>query len=205
MTRMKTSYRILPFILFASAAIAQDAVPLPEAQKAARKLSESAGVLPDAPFTTEPDLEKPQGIKRGDTGMLILPDRKLTAHSLTAASQTLTPIGQLWANQVSLAKDGKVFARDQLRIVKVSEGEKRADVQLYLLGAARNEAGALELVVFGKGKEPLLRVPLTRSKGTGQELPLALSVRKNGEHTGSISVNVLGEYGAELAVMREAL
>ncbi|MDQ3625436.1 MAG: hypothetical protein M3463_23660 [Verrucomicrobiota bacterium] len=201
---MKTSLRLFCIALSASAAVAQEPVPLKEAQNAARKLTDSLGVLRDLPMATEPDLEKPQAIKAGGAGVLILPDRKLTAESLSGASQTSTPIGQLWTHQVSLAKDGKAVARDQLRVVSVTEKEKRADVQLYLLGAAKNDAGALELVVFGKAKEPLLRVPLVQRRGGSQELPLALSVRKNEEGSGFLSVNILGEYTVELGVVREA-
>jgi hypothetical protein len=191
--------------LITAVSFAQDVVPLDEAQRGARKVTDSLGALSDAPFATDVDVTKPQAIKAGKVGLLIIPDKKLTPETLGAVSESITPIGQLWMLNISLGKNGEPAPNDKIRFLNVSDGDRTLQVQLYFVGAAKNTDGKLDLVVFAKDKEPLLRVPLAKaSASASQELPIEISGRKDDDNTGTLSLHVLGQYIADLTVKRPA-
>lgn len=202
-THMKNMITLAALAAFTPALFAQDAINLEEAQKAARKLSSSASGITDAPFTVEADLEKPQGIKAEGVGLIVLPDRKLTVELLAAANSAITPLGQLWTLKLAVASNGKPAAADKLRHLTITDGEKDREVSLYFLGATKTDAGALELVVYAKDKEPLLRVPIKKRVAGKQEFPIEVSGVKNDDHTGTLSLRIFGEYDAQLLLMRE--
>ena len=183
--------------------LAQDAIELGEAQKAARRLSESASKITDAPFTVETDLEKPQGIKAEGVGLLVLPDRKLSAELLAAANSAITPLGQLWMLKLVVATDGKPAATEKIRHFTIAAEDKEREVSLYFLGATKTEARGLELVVYAKDKEPLLRVPMKKRVAGKQEFPIEVSGVKNDDNSGTLSLRLFGEYDAQLLLMHE--
>jgi hypothetical protein len=193
--------------LITASALAQEVVPLDEAQRGARKVTDTLGTPSDAPFATDVDVSKPQAIRAGDgkVGLLIIPDKKLTLESLGSVGESVTPLGQLWTLNVSLGKNGEPVPNDKLRFLTVVDGDKDRQVQLYFVGAAKNSEGKLDLVVFAKDKEPVVRVPLAKSATTTtQELPIELSGRKDDDRTGTLSLRVLGQYAADLTVKRPA-
>jgi len=191
--------------LIAAVSLAQEVVPLDEAQRGARKVTDTLGKPSDAPFTTEVDITKPQAIRAGKVGLLIIPDKTLTLETLGRASDSITPIGQLWTLNVSLGKNGEPAPNDKIRFLTVSDGEKDLEVQLYFVGATKNAEGKLELVVFAKDKEPLIRVPLAKAETTStQNLPIEISGRKDDDNTGTLSLKVLGHFAADLTVKRPA-
>jgi hypothetical protein len=148
---------------------------------------------------------KPQAIKAGKVGLLVIPDKKLTLETLGSAGDSVTPVGQLWMLNVSLGKNGEAAPNDKIRFLSVADGDRDLQVQLYFVGAAKNASGQLDLVVFAKDKEPFLRVPLTKAAAaTSQELPIEISGRKDDDHTGTLSLHVLGQYVADLTVKRPA-
>ena len=200
---MKNLITLAALAAFTPALLAQDAIPLEEAQKAAHKLAASASGISDAPFTVEADLEKPQGIKAEGVGLIVLPDRKLTAELLAAANSAITPLGQLWTLKLAVATDGKAAAADKLRHLTISDGEKDREVSLYFLGATKTDARGLELVVYGKEKEPVLRVPIKKRVAGKQEFPIEVSGVKNDDNSGTLSLRLFGEYDAQLLLMRE--
>jgi hypothetical protein len=58
---------------------AQEPVPLEDAQKAARMVTEIA--VSDPPFKMEPDVDQSSAIKADKGGLLIVPDKQLTAET----------------------------------------------------------------------------------------------------------------------------
>src|SRR5207302_687933 len=98
----------------------------------------------------------------------------------------------LWCLNASLATNGHAIARDQLRLVKIGEEGKSREVQLYYLGAAKNDAGELQLVIFAKDKmQPVLRVALKKITGNSSSSPLEIEGRKQSEDTGLLTIRVL--------------
>ncbi len=199
---MKSTICLALLLALGSLAQAQEAIPLEEAQKAARKLIATIGTASDLPFTMEADVERPAGLKGGEAGVIVLPDKSLNAAAVAAAGKTFVPVGQLWSLKVTLASGGRGFSSDKLRLVSVGDGERTREVQFFLLGVVKNEQGALELAVFGKGAEPLYRVALQKAGSGSQNLPLELTGTKTGEESARLTLSVLGQYTADLDLVK---
>lgn len=196
------SLALLVVLAATTAASAQERIPEKEAQRAAHKLVSALGQPTDAPYTADVDPDQANGFKGGSVGLMALPDRKLTVHGMEHAAKELLPVGQLWMLSASLADRGQAIARDQVRTVKITDGDSTKEVELYYLGAAKNDAGELELVIFAKDKEqPFLRAPLKKTgSGTSSAL-IELEGRKQDETTGVLTIRLLGEYSTEVKVM----
>lgn len=192
-------------LLIATSAFAQEIqqVPAEQAGKIARKVTAALGSPTDAPFAVDPDVEKPAGIKAsGDTGLLALPDKKLKPETLAAAGKEVTPLGHLWMRNIALAVSGSAPDSAKLRTVGVSDGEKEVKVDVYYLGIAKGDAGALDLGIYGKGKEALAKVPLVKTDAAASPTPIALDGHKEGENTGVLVITVFGSYKADVTVTK---
>jgi hypothetical protein len=185
-------------------AMAQEAVPLEEAQKIAQKLAATPTASGDQPFTVEVNAEQPVALRGGDAGLIILPDKHLTADSFANAGKAVTPVAQLWTYRVTLANGGKSLENSQVRVVTIGEGDQRKDTQFFLIGVVKNEQGVAELVIFGKGREPVLHVPLTKSSAGSQDFPIALSGRQTGDDSATLTLNLPGQFTADLGVVKAA-
>ncbi len=204
MKRPIPSLALVALLAATISAPAQERIEPQEAQRIAHKLNDAIGHPSDAPFTTDVDPDKANGFKASGLGLMALPDRKLSADALGNAGKELLPIGQLWTMSATVATDGKAVATDHLRLVKIGDEGKTRELQLYYLGAAKNDAGELQLVIFAKDKtQPVLRVPLTKSSSTSSSSPIELEGRKRDDESGLLTVRLLGEYAAEVTVMKQ--
>jgi len=183
-------------------AFGQESVPLEEAQKGAQLLSGAAGRLSDAPVAVDGNLDKPFAVKGGGVGLLVIPDKALTAEKLSSAGTTITPIGQLWMKDVSVAVNGRAPSKDNVRAYVVRAGDNDLNVQLYLVGVVKNAAGQAEVVVYGKGKEPLIHTALEKSASGSKEMPIELTGKKNDENTGTLTLLLPGNYQAEIVLVK---
>lgn len=193
---------VLTALAIARLASAQETTSLEEAQKAARKVNAALPTLTGAPLTIEADLDKPHLVKADGRGVMIVPDRKFTAETLANLGTTITPIGQLWMLKVGIARDGRVTPAEQLRTVTVSDGDKDREVQIYLLGARKNEQGTPELVLFAKGDKPLLTASLAGDTVGTQSLPAEITGRKTSDDTAMLDIHLFGRQHAELSLMK---
>ena len=201
---MNTKF-IPALILIATTAFAQEIqqVPAAEAGKIARKVTAALGSPTDAPFAVDPDLEKPAGIKAsGETGLLALPDKKLKPESLAAAGQDVTPLGHLWMRNIVLAVNNAAPDPAKLRVIGIADNDKEVKVDVYYLGVTKSEAGALDLGIFGKGKDALVKVPLVKTDAAASSTPIALDGHKEGENTGVLVITVFGSYKADVIVTK---
>ena len=200
------SMKLLPAILLiATCALSQEIQPMPAEQtaKIARKVAEALGSLTDAPFAVDADADKSVGIKAsGDTGLLAIPDRKLTAEAVANAGEAVSALGQLWMRNVVPAVNRASADPAKLRTVTVRDGEQDAKVEVYFLGITKTAAGALELGLYAKDKEPLVKVPLVKTDAAASATPIALDGRKEGESTGVLVVTVFGSYKADVTVTK---
>src|SRR4029453_2777208 len=104
----------------------------------------------------------------------------------------LMPVGQLWMVNCVPEIDGVPAASESLRTIVVNTDEKEVKVQLYLLSARKNEGGRVDLVIFAKGRQPLLRVPTVAApKAHRQRFPLELDARKRNDESGVVTVKIL--------------
>ena len=198
---MKQFLVLLSVLLLARAGTAQEQVPQEELQRMARILAKSAGEISNPQIKVEANFDKPRAIKASGPGILVFPDAKITAELLTKAGKDTLPVGQLWLYQIVPAQGSKPFPSSKLRSVTVTDKDKSAEVQVYLLGARKGDKGKMELVVFAKDKEPLLLIPLEATEGT-QEFPIELQGRKSGEDSGILTLNLLGKFKAEMTLMK---
>ncbi|MEW6304538.1 MAG: hypothetical protein AB1705_13755 [Verrucomicrobiota bacterium] len=200
---MKTLKSILPLLAATAltlAAVAQETVDIEDARKGARLLTEKLGEVSDAPFKIEADLDKPSGLRANEVRILVIPDKKLTAEAIAKAGDKPLPVAQLWMLRVSPVTDGKATPNDKLRLLTITADGQEHQVNLHYLGIQK--AGKdLQLVVFAKDKEPLLKLPLEKSDGT-QSWPIEISGRKE-EDRGILTLNLLGKYRAELTLTRQ--
>ena len=200
---MKTkSILLLTTLALAHTVGAQEAAPLEEAQKAARKVNAALPTLSSVPITVDADLEKPHLVKGGNGGVMIIPDKKLTADTLANAGAAIMPVGQLWMLKVGIVRDGKLLPADQLRTVTITDSDKDRILQIYLLGVRKSGQGALELVLFGKDATPLMTAALSADSGSAQALPLEITGRKTGEDTATMDLRLFGRYHTEMSLMR---
>jgi hypothetical protein len=198
---MKTIIALLALTVFATA---QDIEPVPAEKIAgiADKLTAVLGSPKDAPFATETDKDKAAGLHAGKAGLLVMPEKKLTAEGLAAVSKEPVAIGQLWMHQVVPAVQNAAPTNDKLRSFTISEGDKDARVDLYYLGATKSETGALELSLFAKDKTPLVKVPLVKTDAAANTTPVALAAHKEGENTGVLVITLFGSYKADVTITK---
>jgi hypothetical protein len=199
---MKTT---IAFLTIAVSAFAQEVQSIPdeEAQKVARRIIASYGAPADAPFATDVDVANPSGIKGGDkAGLIALPDKKLTAEAVAATGKTITPAGQLWMHKIVPFVAGGAPEPAKLRTVEFGEGEQKRAVEVYYLGLVKTDDGALELGLYAKDREPLVKVPLVKTDAAATATAIALSGHKEGDDKGVLVVTVFGSYKADITVTK---
>jgi hypothetical protein len=191
-------------LLLPHLASAQEAIPIEKAREGARLLAQTAGSIQDAGVTVNADLEKPFAIKvGGGVGFLVVPDQALTADKLDSVGTTMTPIAQLWTTaEASVSVNGRAAASSALRFYTLKTSDNEIPVRLYLVGVVKNEKGQAEVVVYGQGKEPLVRVPLEKSSSGSKDVPVELSGRKNDENSGTLTLLLPGKYQADIVLVK---
>jgi len=199
---MKTAF--LPLALsftLTRLVLAQDAVPLERARDIAQKVNASLGRIDDAPFAVDADTSKPQAIHADKVGLLIIPDKGLNSEALANPGKDILPIGQLWLLHAVVADGERAAAKEKLRNILVEDNEREQNVQLYLLGLRKNARDSFELVVYGKGKEPIVATSMVSAPNT-QEFPLQVTGRKESDTSGILTIHLLGQYSADLRLVR---
>ena len=179
---------------------AQEVVPQDEAMKASLALWYASGDLSDLALKVDPDIKYPYGVAKKDIGMIVIPETKV-AEVLAKAGEKVLPIGQLWLKGLVPEVDGKTVADSDLKLVEVTVKEDSASVILFTLGVKKSEAKGLELVVYGKGKEPLLTAPFKAIKAK-QANPIELEVVPGGGNA-KVIIRVAGQQEASFAVGRQ--
>jgi len=199
---MKQLILIVTIALLAATAPAQEKVSSEEVHRIAGRLLEQHSQTKNAQVKVDADANKAAGFKGGDGGVLLILDKKLSAELLEKATAEIVPVGQLWMLKIVPANDGKATPNNKLRILTVGPDDKQVKLPLFLLGA-RKKAEQLELVIFGKDKEPLILIPLTKSESAGDGA-VDVSGEKRGEGSGELTFKLLGKYQAKLMVTQQA-
>ena len=196
---------IAALLVFATAAFAQEIqqVSAEQAGKIARMVTAALGSPTDAPFAVDADAGKPAGIKAsGETGLLAMPDKKLTIEIVAGAGKEITALGQLWMRNIVPAVNNAAPDAAKLRTVKVSDGDKEVPVEVYYLGITKTDAGAIELGLYTKDKTPLVKAPLVKTDAAASTTPIALDGHKEGENSGVLVITVFGSYKADVTVTK---
>ena len=177
---------------------AQEKLSLEDSLPYARAVSADTRQLNGTPLATEVDAEQPVVITDDPYGGMVLPQKNLKLETIAQAGETAVPVGQLWLRRLTPMNEGEPVAQDRLRLVTVrSQGEEVTAPQCAL-GVRRNAGGKLELLVYGKGREPVLTVALKPLDAT-QSAPLDLEAERDGD-AGKLTLKILGKYQATMSV-----
>ena len=107
-------------------------------------------------------------------------------------------MGQLWLRRLTPMVDGYAVDASRLQMVHISHEGEYVRVPFCLMGAGRTKDGGLELLVFGKGKEPILRVPMKKVDRT-QSMPIEVRAERESE-SGRVTLQFVGRYEATFSV-----
>ena len=154
---MKTSAAVLALVLILPSAHSQSRE---EAVHWAHQISKSAGKLKDAPFQAPLHLYSSVLFKQDGIAALIMPVEGMNRDWIKQAGAKPVPLGALWFLGVKPAT-GKhaAFADEKLQVATIqSNGEHRLHGALL---AVRQNGEHKELLVYGRGQQPLLTIPMT--------------------------------------------
>jgi hypothetical protein len=152
----------------------------------------------NTPIPTDPDVKRPVAVRDGDFGGMILPEAKLSADTLANAGKEAKSVGQLWLLGLAPMNAGEVVPASKLRKVHVRATDQEADAVCCALGVSKDPDRGLELVIYGKDKEPVTRAPMKLVSGE-QENPIEMSAERK-DDSGVITLKLLGKYEATFSV-----
>jgi hypothetical protein len=201
LTTMKNLLPLVALTLVALALAAQEDLPRTEAAKFAAVLNFDLEKIADTPIPTDADIKRPFGLKAGNLGGLLVPEGKLSPATFSTASKEAVSVGQLWLAGLVPAKDGQAVSKDQLKLVTVQHEGREVTLPLCVLGVRKGTGGKLELLVFGKGKEPLLALPLNPATRE-QKWPLEFTAEGEGEGSARLMLLLVGKYEASFLVTK---
>lgn len=150
------------------------------------------------PIPTDPDVKRPVAVKDGDYGGMVLPEAKLSADTFANAGTEAKSVGQLWLRGLAPMNAGDVVPASKLHMVHVQAMGQETDAVCCALGVGKDANGGLELVIFGKDKEPVTRVALKSISGQ-QENPIEMSAERK-DDSGVLTLKFLGKYEAAFSV-----
>jgi len=177
---------------------AQEQLPREQALKYAYAASVNLEQLQGTPIATDVDVKRPIVLVDGEYGGMFLPEAKLTAEGIAKTSDKVAPIGQLWLHKLTPMVENQGIGSDKLRMAKVTdENGTEMRVPQCTLGVRRNAAGTLEVLLYGKGPEPLVTAPVTAATDkAGQGITLAVERDYSG---GELTITLFGKFKAKLS------
>jgi hypothetical protein len=194
---------VVTVLCLAGAGWAQERVPQEQATRLAKHFADEASKVSSPQLKTEVDPEKAFALHAGEAGVLFIPEKGLSEDAFTRAGTDPTPVGQLWMRNLVPAAQGKPVPDDKLRVLTVSVNNEDHQLPLSLVGARKGSNNQLELVLYGKDKEPFRTAPVrkleTKQK---QDEPVALDAQKDAGDSATLTLTMLGEYQATIQLMK---
>lgn len=208
-TTMKTNIQI-PWLLKSSLILTgawlaagsvngQTSLAADEARHYASLTRQNPQQLEKLPLQVQADLARPIGLREGEYGGLLIPDKRLSLEALHAAKTAPLPVAELWFHSLAPMKDGWVVPQAELCLVEVTDRQEPIQVPCCPLGVHRNSQGALELLLYGKDKTPLLTLPL-RTIDSPATSPIEFLAAREGDEAGRITIRLFGKYEAQFLV-----
>jgi hypothetical protein len=148
------------------------------------------------PIPTDPDVKRPVAVHGDNRGLMVLPEAKLRVADLAKAGSEVVPVGQLWLLKVSPTVAGQAVKAEKLQTVNLGEENQGFAPSLCALGVRKAADGRLELLIYGKEKEPLLHAPLAPISEK-QADPITVSVTPSGDGL-ALELKILGSYTASV-------
>lgn len=178
---------------------AQERLSREEALKYAFFTSVNLNEMLQTPIPTDPDVKRPVAMRDDEQhGGMVLPEAKLSADTLAKAGTEAAAVGQLWLVKLAPMNAGELVPKSKLRMVHVQAGDQEAEAVCCALGIRKVPDGGFELLVYGKNKEPVTRVPMKSISGQ-QDNPIEMSSERKDDR-GVVTLKFLGKYEATLEV-----
>jgi hypothetical protein len=196
---MKKSLTVLSLLVCAASVFAQEAIEAETLQKIAGRLTERTSDQENLPLKMEVDSAKAVGMTIKEFGTVVLPDKSLTAEALAKAGSDVLPVGYMWLKNLVPAVEGKALGNEKQRVVKVAMDKEEHILQLLSLGLRKKAEGGFELVVFAKGKDVIVTLPLKDEPGD-QTSPVEINMRQGADSLGVIDLRILGKLHAVMPV-----
>ncbi len=190
---------VLPALFAASLlpAVAQEKLPREESLKYAFFACANLKEMLNTPIATDPDVKRPVAVRDEDYGGLVMPETKLKPETFSKAGKDPVAVGQLWMVKLTPVQEDQPVPTSRLRMVHVRGDNGEADVVCCAL-AVRNTGDGLELLVYGKAKEPVAHVPVKSVSSTGED-PVDVSAERT-DQGANVTLRFLGKYEAKFKV-----
>jgi hypothetical protein len=195
---MKNTLLALTLLSTLALASAQEKLSREETLRYAFVVAGDLKQLQATPIPTDVDIKQPVAVRDGDFGGMVLPEAKLNAEAIAKAGEKVVPVGQVWLRKLTPIQDGVAVGASKLRMVTLTHEGDQVKVAQCALGVQRNGSGSLELLVFGKDKEPVVKVPL-KTMDAKQDVPIDLSAERESD-SGKVTLKILGKYTATISV-----
>jgi hypothetical protein len=195
---MKRIILLAAFIAGVTTSQAQEQIDRQEALKYAFFVSANLPEMLKTPIPTDPDVKRPVAVRDGDYGAMVLPESKLSVKVFSIAGEEVAPVGQLWLYKVVPMTEGQSVPAGKLRMVEVHAGDDAATVPCCALGVRKTAEGGLELLVYGKDKEPVLKAPI-HAISRQQANPVEMSAERK-DDGGLVTLSFLGKFEASFMV-----
>jgi hypothetical protein len=148
------------------------------------------------------------GLKSGDVGAVLIPDRRLKIEKSDKAEKKKNKgaplvVGQLWTSKLSPRDKGSVVPNERLRLVKVTTKDKELELAVFVLAIEKAGKKAFQLALYGKDSSPVLRVPMTAARSKAGT-PVSFTARKTDDEGGVLELKLLGRFTAEIPVGKQA-
>jgi hypothetical protein len=182
--------------------LGEDTIPPERAQRGAKMANEALGKVTDAAVTIDADTDHAQGIGGSGVGALVVPDRGFSGDKISSLGEQPVALGQLWLMGIAPARDSAAPAQENVRTVSIQTDNNTLHPQVYFLALGKGADGKAELLVYGKGKEPLVHAALKPATVSFQNNPLEVTGAKDGEDSGHLTLFIVGQQSAEIPVVK---
>ena len=195
---MKHTLLTLTLLSTLALASAQEKLSREESLRYAFIVAADLKQLQATPIPTDVDVKQPVAVRDGEFGGMVLPEAKLSGDAIAKAGEKVVPIGQLWLLKLTPMREGEAVAASKLRMVTLRHEGDEAKVAQCALGVQRSGSDYLQLLVFGKDKDPVVKVPLKISDAK-QDVPIDLAADRESD-SGKVTLKILGKYTATISV-----
>jgi hypothetical protein len=193
------NFFLLTALFAVLSAQSQEKLPREECMKYAFIVSANLKELLNTPIPTDPDVKRPAAVKDEGSGAMVLPETKLSAQTFARIGKETVPVGQLWMAYLAPVSEGKVIPADKLRLVHLATGDQDVDAPCLALAVRKDPKANLELLIYGKTSEPLIRLPL-KSVASVQDVPVDLTAERKDDGSTLLKLTFVGKYAAALTV-----
>lgn len=200
---MRRTIAVVTVLCLAGTGWAQERVPQEQATKLAKHFAEEASKVSSPQLKTEVDPEKAFALHVGEAGVLFIPEKGLSEDAFARAGAAPTPVGQLWMRNLVPAANGKPVPEDKLRLLTVRVKDEDHQLPFSLVGVRKASNNQLELILYGKDKEPYLHAPVRKleTKQKSDE-PVMLEAQKDAGDSATLTLTMVGEYQASIQLTK---